>query len=151
MLSGRHECQTDRLHATYPHVQVSWASDKNEACSNPGKKSLGTCLLDRRKRSWHPFVRQVLPALPMPAAGLLPHLRRCHGDDPHHNVKRQVLQRAALRPAQAKADVLTRQPSRPKPYCTWLTAIPEALQDHHVMTVLLVPLGGRCSLLHTGP
>ena len=114
MLSGRHECQTDRLHAIYPHVQVSWAINKNKACSDPDKESLGTCLLGRGKRSWHPFVRQVLPALPTPAADLLPHLRRCHGNNPHHNVKRQVLQRAALRPAQAKAHVLTRQPSRPQ-------------------------------------
>ena len=112
MLSGRHECQTNQLHATYPHVQVFWALNKNKACSDADEESPGTCLLGRRKRSWHHFVHQVLPALPMPAADLLPHLRRCHGHNSHHNVKRQVLQRAALRPAQA--DALTRQPSRPK-------------------------------------
>ena len=35
----------------------------------------------------------------------------------------------------------------PKPDCTWLTATPEAQQEHHVMTVPLVPLGCGCMIL----
>ena len=39
-------------------------------------------------------------------------------------------------------------PAGPKPDCTWLTAKAEALQEHHVMMmVLLVPLGCRCLIL----